>query len=54
MVYLALFVDDGLIAAKSRETLMIIIDYLQTFFKITFGDVRNYKGLQIKRDRERK
>jgi len=53
IVYLALFVDDGLIAAKSRDTLMIIIDYLQRSFN-TFGEVRNYIGLQIEQDRENK
>jgi len=54
IVYLALFVDDGLIAVKSRDTLMIIIDYLQRSFDITFGEVRNFIGLQIERDRENK
>jgi len=54
IVYLALFVDDGLIAAKSRDTLMIIIDYLQKSFNTTFGELRNFIGLQIERDRENK
>jgi len=47
-------VDDGLIAAKSRDILMTIIGYLQRSFNITFGEVRNFIGLQIERDRKNK
>ena len=36
-VYLALFVDDGLVAAKSRKTLDIIIKKLSDTFEITIG-----------------
>lgn len=53
-VYLALFVDDGLIATKSRNISMIIINYLQEYFEITFGEVKNFIGLQIGRDSENK
>lgn len=37
-VYLAVFVDDGLIAAKSQEILACVIEHLKCEFKITLGD----------------
>jgi hypothetical protein len=37
-VYLALFVDDGLIAAKSLDTLDIMLGRLSETFKITIGE----------------
>jgi transposase InsO family protein len=50
-VYLALFVDDGLIAAKSLDTLDIMLGRLSETFKITIGDTSMFVGMQIKRDR---
>jgi hypothetical protein len=50
-VYLALFVDDGLIAAKSLDTLDIMFGRLNETFKITIGDTSMFVGMQIKRDR---
>jgi hypothetical protein len=50
-VYLALFVDDGLIAAKSLDTLDIMLGRLNETFKITIGDTSMFVGMQIKRDR---
>lgn len=53
-VYLALFVDDGLIAANTVETLELIIDRLSATFNITVGDSSMFVGVQISRDRESK
>ncbi|KMQ87289.1 integrase core domain protein [Lasius niger] len=50
-VYLALFVDDGLIACESRAVLDSIVDELSKSFEITLGDASTFVGLQIERDR---
>jgi len=54
IVYLAIFVDDGLIACKSREILSSIIKELSHEFDITIGDASLFVGMQINRDRKRK
>jgi hypothetical protein len=46
-VYLALFVDDGLIAAKSLDTLDIMLGRLSETFKITIGDTSMFVGMQM-------
>lgn len=53
-VYLAIFVDDGLVAARSKHTLETILNKLNTAFNITIGDASLFVGLQIKRDRDSK
>ncbi|KMQ88959.1 putative retrotransposon, partial [Lasius niger] len=52
VVYLALFVDDGIIAAKSNKVLESIIKSLKESFNITLGNCSCFVGLQILRDRE--
>jgi len=54
VVYLAVFVDDGLVASNNVETLKIIIQRLSETFKITVENSNIFVGLQIERDRERK
>ena len=54
VVYLALFVDDGLIAAKEQEAIDFIVTALKKSFEITLEDTRNFVGLQIDRDRANK
>lgn len=49
-VYLALFVDDGLIAAKSHRALDSIVESLRSIFKITLGDGHIFVGVQIERN----
>ena len=53
-VYLALFVDDGLVASKNVETLKKIIQRLSETFKITVEDSNVFVGLQIERDKRNK
>lgn len=52
-VYLALYVDDGLIACKSQEVLEIILEKLMNTFEITLGDC-SFAGLQLVRNRATK
>lgn len=53
-VYFALFLDDGLIACKSKEVLKEILEKLRSEFDITLGDCSNFAGMQLSRDRETK
>lgn len=50
LVYLALFVDDGLVMAKSRKILNIVLEYLKSAFTITIGDASMFVGMQIERN----
>lgn len=52
MVYLALYVDDGLIVSKSQKVLDTIIRSLRKIFNITLGDASSFIGLQIERNRQ--
>ena len=54
IVYFALFVDDGLIACKSKEVVKQITALLSNEFEITKSDASCFIGLQISRDRARK
>lgn len=53
-VYLALFVDDGLVAAKSKSTLNDIANHLREAFEIKIGDSSSFVGMQIERNRDNK
>lgn len=53
-VFLALFVDDGLVAAKSNRVLGVVLGHSKSAFKITIGDASRFVGLQIERDRVEK
>lgn len=53
-VYLALFVDDGLLASKSQRVLDDVIKTLSSCFSITVGNAKVFAGLQIERDRSNK
>ena len=50
-IYLALFVDDGLLACKSFEIIKNILVELSNEFSITTGDASYFVGLQITRNR---
>lgn len=53
-VFLALYVDDGLIVSKSKEAIMYIIEELRNSFELTIGDGKTFFGMQIIRDRSNK
>lgn len=53
-VYLALFVDDGLLAATSMDILQTISSELDKTFNITIGNAKIFVGLQIEKDRDAK
>ena len=49
LIYVAIFVDDGLISSSSLE-LMDVLFSLSEEFDITIGDGFSYIGMQIERD----
>lgn len=51
IVYLGLFVDDGLVASRNVETLKLILHKLNETFEITVGDSNVFVGIQIQRNR---
>ena len=53
-MYLALFVDDGLIASKSLRVIEEVVEYLREAFEITIGNANKFYGLQIARNRNEK
>lgn len=53
-VYLALYVDDGLILCKSLTILKRILSELGSTFEITTGDGNYFCGLEIQRNYEKK
>ncbi|XP_039312451.1 uncharacterized protein LOC105206525 isoform X1 [Solenopsis invicta] len=50
-VFLALFVDDGLLASQSKRVLDDVLNDLNSCFTITIGNAKIFAGLQIERDR---
>ena len=52
-IYLALFVDDGLLACRSSQVIKTILSELSKEYSITIGDASYFVGLQITREREK-
>jgi len=50
-VYLALYVDDGLILTSSRNILNKVLEALNTAFEMTKGNGDIFVGMEIERDR---
>lgn len=46
--------DDGLLAAKSKEVLKLVIDYFRKLCNVTLGDGRKFVGVEIERKRHDK
>ena len=54
IVYLALYVDDGLVMSKSINANNKVIKYLQSNFQITSDEANEYIGFEIERDRTKR
>jgi len=50
IIYLCIYVDDGLLLASSKEVLNVVLSELKANFKITGGDANYYVGMEIVRD----
>lgn len=53
-MYLALYVDDGLLMASKIETIKLIINALENSFNVTAGKADCFVGMQIEQDRANK
>jgi len=53
VVYLALFIDDGLIASKNKNALETVVRK-STKFEITLENGNNFVGMQLERNRDSK
>ena len=53
-VYLALYVDDGLVISKSQSAIDSVLYYLKNKFRITVDAADEFVGMEIKRDRANK
>lgn len=50
VIYIALYVDDGLVLSKSKHAINALMKHLQDKFKVTYdieGDVKQFVGMQI-------
>lgn len=50
-VFLALYVDDGLLLSKSQHEIEKVLSYLKQFFQITVEPATQFVGLEIQRNR---
>lgn len=53
-LYLALYVDDGLVLSTSTKVLEQFLEELQTKFEIKMNEPRYFVGLEIERDRDKR
>lgn len=51
-VFLALYVDDGLVISESARAVEEVLNYLKLHFKITHDVANEYVGMEIQRDRK--
>lgn len=51
-IFLALYVDDGILLAETKETLNVILEKLKKFFEVTICTSNTFIGLQIERNKE--
>ena len=54
IIYLALYVDDGLLICKSKLAIEKVLSELKKEFEITSGDADEFVGMEISRDREKR
>ena len=48
-LFFALYVDDGILAAKTEKTLVKAISLLVSRFKVTMGELGSFVGIQVER-----
>lgn len=51
-LYLALYVDDGLVIGKSIETIKKLLDTMNKEYETTYLEAKCYLGIEIERDRK--
>lgn len=53
-VVLLLYVDDGLVLSKDKNTIETVMNYLSDNFEMTRGSIGHYVGMEIHRNREKR
>lgn len=53
IVYLALYVDDGLLISESQSAIDEVLRYLKSHFNVTVDVANEFVGMQIERNREK-
>lgn len=53
-LFLAIYVDDGLVASRNKKLLSELINYLKSNFELKVMECEAYLGFQIVRDREKR
>lgn len=51
-LYLALYVDDGLVVGKSLQTIKKFLNEMKKEFETTYSEAKCYLGIEIERDRK--
>lgn len=49
-----LYVDDGLLISKSKDTIAQVLSHLKEHFQITVDKPNNFVGLEIERNRDKR
>jgi hypothetical protein len=47
-LYIAIYVDDGLVVGEKNEETELFLGLQQEEFKVTIGSLENFLGMQIK------
>jgi len=53
-IYLVLYVDDGLLISKSKDTIAQVLSHLKEHFQGTVDKPNNFVGLEIERNRDKR
>lgn len=51
IVFLGLYVDDGLMLSSSKDAITEILEFLKKSFQIIVGEAKQFVGIEIERDR---
>ena len=54
IMYLSLYVDDGLLCSTNKSLMDVFMEKLKKKFEVTVGDPKCYVGMEIVRDRKKK
>ena len=54
VLYLALYVDDGLLCGNNKQLLFDMLEKLHNEFNITYKEAKFFVGMQIEREREQR
>lgn len=53
-VFLAIYVDDGLIMSENKASILAVLNYLEKHFEITTDEANEFLGMELLRDRKKR